>query len=65
MWPSHGYQSNSWAGFILGWLLLLLLLGVVTRALVAIVIPLLPFIGLGLLVLTALTIAINRQRDGW
>ena len=64
MWHSFGPHS-SWTELVLGWIVVLVLLGVLTRALVAIVTPLLPFIGLGLMAIVGLTAATRWRDRGW
>lgn len=66
MWPNSGFgPRSSWVELILGWILTLVLLGVLTRALVAVIAPLLPFIGLGLLAIVSFSAAARWRNRSW
>ena len=63
MWRDP-YPRQGWAEWLIGWIFTLILLAFAAEALAQLVKPLLPWIGLGVLVFVSLSVGL-RQRDRW
>lgn len=63
MWRDPN-PRQSWAEWVVGWIFTLLLLAFAAEALVQMVKPLLPWIGLGVLVFVSLSLWL-RRRERW
>lgn len=65
MWPNGFGPRRSLIETILGWLVALILLGAIVQALVEIIRPLVPVIGLGLLAVAGIAGWVYWRRCGW